>query len=106
MARSDDIQNILTNAHIGFSPRFVHRNPRYSLNPFLNGIGQMRDYLHCNSKIVSTAFTFYDMLVDFARREILLFRQRYVEIPLVISEIKIDLFRYSCQHSLSDYIDK
>ena len=51
----------------------------------------MRHNLHCTSEVVATTLALYDVLVDLASCNVVLARQRDVEIALVVPEIEVDL---------------
>lgn len=68
----------------------VDRNSRDSLDPVLNCIGQMWHNLDSLSKIIASTFTLDDMLIDFARGDVVFASKGDIEIALVVSKIKID----------------
>lgn len=78
-------------AHIRFPSRVIHRNPRHTLNPVLNGVRQVRYNLNSLAQVVTATLALDNMLVDFPRGDILISRERDVEITFVVPEIQIDL---------------
>lgn len=78
-------------AHIRCLVRIVHRDACDALNPVLDRVCQVGDDLHRTSKVVAATLALNDVLVNFTRRNVVLARQRDVEVALVVSKIEIDL---------------
>ena len=81
----------LDDAHIRCLVRIVDRDTCDALNPVLDRVSQVGDDLHSTSKVVTATLALNDVLVDLARRNVVLARQRDVEVALVVSKIEIDL---------------
>lgn len=81
----------LNDAHIRCLVRVVDRDACDALNPVLDRVRQVGDDLHGTSKVVAATLTLNDVLVDLSRRDVVLARQRDVEVALVVSKIEIDL---------------
>ena len=75
---------------IGFLARVIDGYPRNLLDPVLNCIGNVRDDLHGLTQVVALALALDDMLVDFARRDVVIACQGNVEVALVVAEIEVD----------------
>lgn len=81
----------LNDAHIRCLVRIVDGDACNALNPVLDRVCQVRDNLHRTSEVVTATLALNDVLVDLARRDVVLARQRDVEVTLVVSKIEIDL---------------
>jgi hypothetical protein len=81
----------LNDAHIRCLVRIVDRNACDALNPVLDRVRKVGDDLHRTSEVVTATLTLNDVLIDLARRDVVLARQRDVEVALVVSKIEIDL---------------
>jgi hypothetical protein len=77
-------------ADIRLLARVIHRYPRDSLDPGLDGIGDVRDDLHRLAQVVALALALNDMLVNLARRDVIVARQGDVQVALVVAEIEVD----------------
>jgi hypothetical protein len=92
--RTFDVTNSTTqfdNAYVWLFVCVVHWDLCYSLNPILDGIGDMWHNLDRLSQIVSSSFSLDDMLVDFAGRDAIVSSQGDVEISFIVAQIQIDL---------------
>ena len=78
-------------AHVRLFVRVVHRYPRHTLDPVLNGIGQMRHHLHRSTQIVSSTFALNDMLIYLAGRDVVFPRQSDAQVAFVIAKVQVDL---------------
>jgi hypothetical protein len=78
-------------ADIGHFIGVVDRYPRHPFNPILDGICQVRHHLDSPPKIVTAPLPLDYVLIDLACRDIILSRQRDVEISFVVAQIEIDL---------------
>lgn len=81
----------LDDTHIRLLVRIINRYPCDPLDPILDGIGQVRHHLHSPTKIISTTFALYNMLIYLASRYIVLARKGDVQIALVIAQVEVDL---------------
>ncbi len=106
----------LDDAYIGLLSSLVHGNLGDSLDPILDGVGEMRDDLNSFAEIVafslsiqegidqqldSSAFSFLvtaityltldDMLVDLSSSDVVVLRQCNIQVPFIVSQIQIGL---------------
>lgn len=77
-------------ANIRLFTRIIDRYPRHPLDPRLDGIRDVRDDLHRLAQIIALALALDDLLVDLARRDVVVARQGNVEVALVVAEIQVD----------------
>lgn len=80
----------LNYAHIRLLARVIDGYPRHLLDPVLNRIGNVWHNLHRLAQIVALALALDNVAVDFARRDVVIARQRDVEVALVVAEIEVD----------------
>lgn len=74
-------------AHVRLFIRVVHGYSRHTLDPVLDGIGQVRHHLHRPTKIVPSAFTLDNVLIYFASGDVVFTGQGDAEVALVIAKI-------------------
>lgn len=77
-------------AHIRFLVGIVNGYAGYLLYPVLDGIGYVGHYLHRLAQIVSFTFALNDMLIYFARSNVIVTCQGYVEVAFVVAEVEVD----------------
>ena len=70
--------------------RVVDRNASDPLDPVLDRICDVGDDLHCFTQVVALALALDDVLVDFARGDVVVAGQSDVEVALVVAEIEVD----------------
>lgn len=80
----------LNYADIGLLTRVIDRYPRDLLDPVLNRVGNVRNYLYGFTQIVALALAFDDVLVDLARGDVVITGQGDVEVTFVVAEIEVD----------------
>jgi hypothetical protein len=81
----------LDDADIGLLARVVNGDGGNTLDPVLDGIGNVRDDLNGLTEVVSLALTLDDIPVDLAGGDVVGAGQSNVKVTLVVSEIEIDL---------------
>jgi hypothetical protein len=89
MARSRYLRlcHQLNYARIWCLIRVIDRNLGSPLNPILNRVCEMRDYLHRPAKIVPLSLSFNDMLIDLSSRHVVFACQGDIEVPFVVSKL-------------------
>lgn len=80
----------LDNADIRLLIGVVNWNFGNSLNPVLDGVGNVRHDLHGFAQIVTLALPADNLLVYFASGDVILTRQGYVEVAFIISQVQIN----------------
>lgn len=74
------------NTHVWFALRVINWYPRNTLNPLLDCIGEMRDYLYrATFVVVASSFQIDDVLVHFTSRDVIFTSQGDIQISLVVS---------------------
>lgn len=61
-----------------------------AFNPLLYGIGDVRHHLHCFPQIIATTLLLDHLLINFARRYVVVAMQCYVKESLVVAQVQID----------------
>jgi hypothetical protein len=86
-----DSSTELDDAHIRHFVGIVNGYLRNLDDPVLDGIGDVRHDLHRLAQVVALALALDDVLVDFARGDVIIASQGDVEVALVVAEIEVDL---------------
>ena len=81
----------LDNAHVRRLAALINRQRCHTLNPVLNGISQVRHNLHRLTEVVTATLLLDDLSVDLACGDIIVARQRDIQVTLIISQIQVDL---------------
>lgn len=80
----------LDDAHIWLLVGVVDGDAGNLLDPFLDGVGDVRDDLDRLAQVVALALALNDVLVDLAGGDVVVAGQGDVEVALVVAEIEID----------------
>jgi hypothetical protein len=80
----------LNYANIRLFARVIDRYPRDLLDPVLNRIGDVGHDLYRLAQVVALALALNDVLVDFARGDVVVAGEGDVEVALVVAEIEVD----------------
>lgn len=80
----------LNDANIRCLLCIVDWDPRNSLDPILNGIGQMWHNLYSLSEVIASTLTLNDMLIDLSCGDVVFASECDVEIALIVSEVEVD----------------
>jgi hypothetical protein len=80
----------LNYADIGLLARVIDGYPRDLLDPVLNRIGNVWHDLYGFAQVVALALALDDVLVDLARRDVVVASEGDVEVALVVAEIEVD----------------
>lgn len=67
----------------------IDGNLGHTLNPVLNGVGEMRNNLHSLSKILTSSLSLNHVLVDLTGGNVVVPSKGDVDVPLVVTEIQI-----------------
>lgn len=76
--------------HIGRLVRVIDWNTCNALNPVLDGICEVRNHLDRLTKIVTATFPLDDMLVDLARRDVVLAGKGDIKVTFIVAEIEVN----------------
>jgi len=79
----------LDDTHIGLGPGLVNRDLGNALDPFLDGVGDVRYDLNRLAEIVADTLSLDDRLVNLARRDVVIACEGCEEVALVVAEIEI-----------------
>lgn len=81
----------LDDAHVRLLARVIHGDARHALDPLLDRIRDVRHHLHRLAKIVAPPLALDHVLVDLARRDVVVAREGDVEVPLVVAQVQVHL---------------
>lgn len=77
--------------HVGRAFTAVHGDLRHSLNPVLDGVGNVRDDLDGFAEVVASSLSVDDLLVDLARGDVVVACESDVEETLIVAQIEVCL---------------
>lgn len=80
----------LNNTDIRLLVRIVNWNTSDTLDPILDCVRKMRNDLHSAAEVVTSSLLLNDMLIDLAGRDVVLARERDVQVAFVVAEIEIN----------------
>jgi hypothetical protein len=85
-----DCASQLNDTHIRHLLGVIDRNPGNPLNPVLDCIRQVRNHLDRLADVLASTLLLDDVLVDLACGDVVLARERDVEVAFIVAKVKID----------------
>lgn len=92
----------LTDADVWLDAGIIDRNSRHALDPLLDEVGDVRDYLDGSAQVVTAAFFQADLHVHFAGCDVVIPSQVDAQVSLVMTEVQITFTATASRVSISD----